>query len=116
MALTKTAGSITQLTATGASTTLDVEASYEHSLYVVHVNGSGSITAQATIQVQARPKSSSTWYSLGGPLGGGVTASATRSWTVPLPPDATEVRLSYTAPTGSSGHTLDAEVGRVTGV
>lgn len=113
MALTKSRSAITQVTATGQSTTLDTSGSYDHSLYIRHVNGSGSITVQATGVVEIRTEGGSTWFTLT-TLGFGTTASAAVEAVVDLPFNCGDVRIDYTAPTGSTGHTLDAEVGTVT--
>jgi hypothetical protein len=113
MALTKSRSAITQLTGTGQSTTLDLGASYTHTLYVRHVNGTGTITVQATAVVECRTEGGSTWFTVA-TLGFGTTASAAMEMPVGIPSDAGEVRIDYTAPTGSTGHTLDAEVGLVT--
>lgn len=118
MPLLKNHQAITQLTATGQSTTITTT-DYRKSIYVQHVNGTGTITVGATVAVQCRPAGSTTrWYTLQS-LAFGTTASpasaATETRVVPLPDDAGSVRLDYTAPTGSSGHTLDAQVGEITG-
>lgn len=113
MPLLKTRTIIPQLTATGQSAPVSVSSSYRHSCYVRHANGTGTITAGATAKVQCRPTSSTTWHDLL-TLAFGTTASAVETRVVPLPDDAAEIRLDYTAPTGSSGHTLDAEVGQIT--
>jgi hypothetical protein len=113
VALTKSRAAITQVTATGQSTTLDLGASYRHSLYVRHVNGTGTISAQGTGVVECRTEGGSTWFTLS-TFGFGTTASAASEFTVDLPDDAGDVRIDYTAPAGSTGHTLDAEVGLIT--
>jgi hypothetical protein len=112
--LAKTHQAITQLTATGQSIALTT-AAYRQSVYIQHVNGTGTITAGASVAVQVRPAGSTTrWYTLL-TLAFGTTASATETRVVPLPDDAGSVRLDYTAPSGSTGHTLDAQSGEVTG-
>lgn len=113
MSLTKALTAITALTATGTSDTIAVDASYRHSAYLKHVNGTGTITASASVIVQVRAKDSSTWFDLTR-LAFSTTASATETRVVSLPDDATEVRFSYTAPTGSTGHSFNAEVGKIT--
>ena len=112
MALTKDKASITQVTGTGTSTSVSLSGSYRHSAYVKHVNGTGSILAGATVKVQCR-SASGTYCDLL-TIAFGTTASATELRIVPLPDDATDVQFVYTAPTGSTGHTLDVEVGRIT--
>lgn len=115
MALSKTRAAITQLTATGTSTVLDLGGAYDATLLVRHVNGSGSISAQGTADVEVRAEGGTEWYTLT-TLGFGTTASAAAERVIDLPPAIADVRLSYTAPTGSTGHTLDAEVATITGV
>jgi hypothetical protein len=116
MPLTKSRSAITQLTGTGQSTTLSLASSYSHTLYISHTNGTGTITVQATAAVEVRTTGGSTWFGVA-LLGFGTTASATvRNVPVSLPADAAEVRIDYTAPTGSTGHTLDAEAGTITGI
>ena len=115
MALTKTRTAITQVTASGNSSDLDVSNAYRATLGIKHVNGTGAITAGAQITVRWKPNSGSTWYELT-TIVCGTTASATELFTVDVPDAATDVDLDYTAPTGSSGHTLDAEVAEITGI
>ena len=109
MALTKANGSITQVTATGNSTEIDVANAYAAAVSIKHVNGTGTITAGAVVKVQI--SHDGTNWEADTTFTFGLTASATefRTYTPPadgLPIDA--IRLAYTAPTGSSGHTLDA--------
>lgn len=112
MALTKGRSAITQLTAGGTSTSLDVSASYAHTLYVRHTNGSATITVGATIRVQAKP-SGGTFIDLA-TFTASTTASTVDPFLCRLPDDAATVQMIYTYPTGGSGHTLDAEVGTIT--
>ena len=115
MASTKDKAAITQVTATGNSTDIDTSDDYNQDIFIKHVNGTGTITAGAQIDIRVRPNGSSQWYVLGS-LYGNTTASSAQTWVVPLPQTAAEVDLDYTAPTGSTGHTLDAEVGRMTAI
>ena len=115
MALTKAREAITQVTATGQSTTLDIAASYRTSIYIEHNNGTGTITAGAQIIIQVKPDGGTVWYDFI-TLEADTTASSENQWVIMLPDDAGDVRIDYTAPTGSTGHTLDAEVGKITGV
>jgi hypothetical protein len=112
MALTKSRSAAAQRTTTGVTDALDLGASYDHTLAVRHVNGTGTITAQGTAVVEWRTEAGTTWFTLT-TLGFGTTASAATEVSVDLPPSAGEVRLDYTVPTGSTGHTLDAEVGLI---
>lgn len=113
MALTKSRSAITQLTATGQSTTLSVGSAYSATLYIRHVNGTGTITTQGVGIVEGRTNGGSTWFTLTS-LYFGLTASGEVELKIPLDDDLNEVRIDYTAPVGSTGHTLDAEIGTVT--
>lgn len=114
MALVKARDSVTPaLTATGQSNTIDVSASYRHEFYVRHTNGTGTITAGAVVVVQCQASGSSVWFNHRSIIFG-TTASAVETRTVDLPDSAANVRLDYTVPTGSTGHSLDGEVGKVT--
>lgn len=115
MPVTKSRSAATQLTATGTGTTLSLSTSYGHSLYYRHVNGTGTITTQGSAVLECRTSGGTTWFTLT-TLQFGTTASEAREAIIPLPDDANEVRLDYTAPVGSTGHTLDYEVGTITGV
>jgi len=114
MAPTKDRAAITQLTATGNSTDLDVSGAYRASLGIEHNNGTGTITVGAQIDVRVKPASGS-WYVLT-TITANLTASSQQTWVVDIPDGMASVDLDYTAPTGSTGHTLDAEVGRITAV
>jgi hypothetical protein len=76
-----------------------------------------AITAGALVKVQVRPQGSAAWFDLLS-LAFGTTAApapaSAETRVVPLPDDAAEARLEYAVPTGSSGHTLDAEIGQIT--
>ena len=113
MPIVKARSAIATVTASGPSGAVSIASSYRHSIYIRHANGTGTITAGATVKVQVRPQGSSTWADLL-VMGFGTTASAVETRVAPLPDDAAEVRLDYTAPIGSTGHTLDAEVGQIT--
>lgn len=115
MALTKTSGTITQLTAAGTSTEMDFANAYAGAISVKHVNGTGTITVGATVRVEI--SHDGTNWETDTTFTFGLTASATefRTYTPPadgLPIDA--VRLVYTVPTGSTGHTLDARFSKTT--
>lgn len=110
MALTKTkATAITQLTASGQSGSTALTAAYRAEFCIKHVTGSGTITAGGIVKVQVQPNGSSNWYDFV-TRQFGTTASTTETWTVPIPDGAGAVRLDWTVPSGSSGHTLDGEV------
>lgn len=118
MALTKTNGTLTQLTATGDTGSVDTSASYAAVVSLVHVNGTGTITAGATIQPQISHDGTN-WINDGGAFQCGTTASATERFTYVPPADGItlgKARFAYTAPTGSTGHTLDASYSLTTGV
>jgi hypothetical protein len=113
MPLLKTRTAVPQLTAAGQSAPVSVSSSYRHSLYIRHANGTGSITAGALVKVQVRPQGSSLWADLL-ILAFGTAPSAIETRVAPLPDDAAEARLDYSVPIGSTGHTLEAEVGQIT--
>lgn len=112
MALTKSRSAITQLAASGTSTPIDVSTSYEHTLYVRHSNGTGTVTTAAAIKVQVKPSGGS-WTTLT-TLAASTTAAQADQFVVRIPDDAAAVQVVYTAPTGPTGFTLDAEVGTIT--
>ena len=115
MAATKSRSTAAQRTTTGAGDSLSLSTVYGATLCVTHVNGTGTITAQGTADVEVQTAGGSTWYTLT-TLGFGTTASATVESVIDLPVGVGAVRLNYTAPTGSTGHTLDYEVGTITGI
>lgn len=116
MALTKGRSAITQLTASGTSTTLDVSGAYSATLLLKHSNGTGSVTAAASFGVQVQSHGGSAWYAWATPVAS-TTAAQVDSIGVALPPDVDSVRIVYTAPTGAAtGYTLDAEVATTTGI
>jgi hypothetical protein len=114
MSLTKSRATITQLTAGGTSTALDISGAYRSTLYIKHFNGSGTVTTGARIQVQVQAAGGSQYYNHVGAIQASTTAAATETWTAELPDDAGSVQVVYTAPTGPTGFTLDAEVSRIT--
>jgi hypothetical protein len=115
MAATKGGSAITQLTASGTSTTLGVPTTYDQVLGISHSNGTGTVTAAATIQVQYQVSTAARWYPLA-TFTASLTAAATDSFTCLIPGPTTAVRLVYTAPTGPTGVTLDAEIGTISGL
>jgi hypothetical protein len=115
MALTKSGSAITQLTASGTSTTLDVSASYGQTLGIKHNNGSGTVTVAALAKVQWKRASGSNWYDLT-TVSASTTTSAIDTFTVAIPDAAASVQIVYTQPTGASGYALDAEIGTITGL
>lgn len=118
MALTKTNGSLSQLTATGNSGAIDLTDAYAAVFSIRHVNGTGTITAGAQVQPQISHDGSN-YRNDGGVFVFGTTASATELRTYVPPTDGLSVqhvRFAYTAPSGSSGHTLNVEFTKTTGV
>jgi hypothetical protein len=113
VALTKDRSAATQVTGTGQGSTLDLTSAYQSTLAIRHLNGTGTITVAATLVVEWRTEGGTVWFTLTTrrPV---TTASTADEWTIELPDVAGEVRIDYTAPTGSTGHTLDYEVGRIT--
>lgn len=118
MAKTTSNGAITQLTASGNSDAIDVSGGYALTVSVKHTNGTGTITAGATVQPQISHDGVN-WFNDGGAFTFGTTASAVEYRTYVAPNEGftlQKVRLVYTAPTGSTGHTLDAAYSQTTGV
>lgn len=115
MALAKNSVAIAQLTASGTSASQDLSAGIAPVCSLRHSNGTGSITAAGTAQVQYQLSGAARWYAPPGLLiTFSTTAAATDDRTVSLPDAATAARIVYTAPTGATSPTLDAEFGTVT--
>lgn len=117
MSLTKSSGSITQLTSAGNSIAVDLSDAYAATFSIRHTNGTGTITVGATVQPQISHDGTN-WRNDGGAFLFGLTASATELRTYTPPTDglaiANDVRFVYTVPTGSTGHTLDCDYSKVT--
>lgn len=112
MALSKSKSAITQMTASGTSTLLDVSASYGDTLYLNHSNGTGAVTTAGQVVVQVRPNAGARWYTLATlPLS--AVAAAVDQPICALRDDVGQVQLVYTAPAGPTGFALDAEVGTI---
>jgi hypothetical protein len=115
MALTKANGTITQLTATGNSTEIDFSDAILGAISIRHTNGTGTITVGAAVRVEISHDGTS--WDTDTTFVFGLTASATefRSYTPPAEGGTIDaVRLAYTVPTGSTGHTLDARFSKTT--
>ena len=117
MAVAKNRGAITQLTASGTSTTIDLSLIYTAVLFVKHFNGTGTVTTAASFLVQYQAKGGTLWYTLNNQA---FTPSAitgkTDDFTIFIPDGTGAVQLVYTAPAGPTGFTLDAEAGEITGL
>lgn len=113
MALVKGRSAFTQLTASGTMTALDVSAANRQSVSISHFNGTGTPTVAATVAVQYKYSGGARWYTLttwqASLVAGQVDQVGFR-----IPDAAASVQLVYTAPTGATGFTLDAEVGTET--
>jgi hypothetical protein len=107
---TQTAGALTQVTATGNTAEIATASKLGLVCSIQHVNGTGTITVGAVIQPQIEHNAN--WFDFGGAFTANLTASSTQTFTLALPAEsipASAVRFAYTAPTGSTGHTLDVE-------
>ena len=113
----RTAGTLTQLTATGNTGVIAVDTDLALLCSIEHNNGTGTITAAATIQPQVSHDGTN-WFDYGGAFTCDTTASSQQFFTfaVDLPLPGNDVRFSYTAPTGSTGHTLDVAFTRTTAI
>jgi hypothetical protein len=115
MALNKVDGTLAQLTATGNTDAIDLVDAYSAAVTVRHTNGTGTITAGAIVQPEISHDGTN-FYPSGGAFVFGTTESAVghRDY---VPPEAgfpiKAVRFAYTAPVGSSGHTLDVAFSKV---
>jgi hypothetical protein len=113
LALSKSGSSITQLTAAGTSTTIDVSGAYDQVLGVRLYNGtSGTPTTVATAKVQWKRSGGIYWYDIG-TVGGDLVASSVTTYTFDIPNAVASLQVLYTVPSGGSvaGFTCDAEVG-----
>lgn len=114
MAVTLSRIAAAQLTASGTSATMDADGKLGKACYLKHSNGSGTVSAAATFDVQVQTKGGSNWYTqTNGPTPFGTTAGATETRTIPIEDSAASVRVVYVAPGGATAFTLDAEVGLV---
>lgn len=118
MALTKADASLAQVTATGNTAEASLSDAYSGVFTVTHANGTGTITAGAQVQPQISHDGTN-FSNDGGAFVFGTTASTTEARTY-TPPEGgltvQKVRFSYTAPSGSTGHTLNVRYSRVTGI
>jgi hypothetical protein len=115
MAVTLATGTITQLTAAGTSTEMDIANAYAAAISIKHVNGTGTITTGGIVRVEI--SYDGTNWETDITFTFGLTASATEFRTYPPPADGLPidaVRLVWTVPVGSTGHTLDARFGKAT--
>lgn len=116
MALTKSAATLAQLTTTGNTAEADLSTAYAAVFSISHANGTGTISAAATIQPQVSHDGTN-WFDDGGAFSAGTVASETNVFTYVPPTDGLPiagVRFAYTAPTGSTGHALDVAYSKVT--
>ncbi len=114
---TRSSGTLTQLTATGNTAVIAVDSDLALLCSIEHNNGTGTITAGATIQPQISHDGTN-WFDYGGAFTCDLTASSEQFFTfeMQLPMPGNDVRFAYTAPTGSSGHTLDVAYTRTTAI
>lgn len=111
MALTKAATSLaSSVTTTSTTSGVDISNAYRSSVYYSMVQV-GTATTAASMVVEVSPDGS-TWYDLTEITFG--TAADTYEGVVEMPDDAQEVRLAFTAQSGGTSSTLNAQVGEVT--
>lgn len=108
MALSKGRAAITQMTASGTSTTISISTVDGQTLLISHSNGTGTVTAFATIAVQVQASGGTLWYTIA-TYQASTTAASVDTFACKLVDEFAAVRLIYTAPTGPTGFTLDAE-------
>jgi len=114
MAIVKSSGSITQMTASGTSTTVPVGATLSPYAVLLHSNGSGAVSAAGSAQIQYQFAGSAVWHTDLPAITFTTTTGGTLSQGVLLPDAVSNARAVYTAPTGPTGYTLDMEIGWVT--
>lgn len=111
MALAKTSQSVTQLTSSGTSSSYSVSGGISVLVSLYHSNGTGTVSAAATAQIQYQVNGASRWYA---PLillvTFGTSTSSVEPRSISLPDSITAVKITYTAPTGATGYSLDAEI------
>jgi hypothetical protein len=114
MALTKgTAIAVASSVTTSQTTTgVSIATAYRATLGVSIVQV-GAATTAATFNVQVSFDGGTDYFDVTGVVGAG-TAAATYLWTVPLPDDASHVRIVFTAQAGGTSSTLSAEAGAIT--
>lgn len=107
---TQTAGSLTQLSATGNTGEIATASKLGLICSIKHVNGTGTITSGAEIQPQVEHNTN--WFDFGGAFAADADESSENVFTLSLPAESipgSAVRFAYTAPSGSTGHTLNVE-------
>lgn len=112
MALTKGATTLaSSVTTTSTTSAVDVSNAYRASVYASMVQV-GTATTPAQLKVEVSPDGGTTWYDLTEftyPV-----AAGTYEHVIALPDDAQSVRLSFTAQSGGTSSTLNAQVGEIT--
>ena len=116
MSLAKTTKTLTQLTGSGTSISLDASGGYSQTLAIQHVVGSGTPTTAGTIAVQVKAPSGARWYTLTTLTTTTGVATPTDQYVLALPPEISTVQLVYTAPSPGSSLTVDAEMAVITGI
>lgn len=114
MALTKgTSVQVATNTTTSQTTTgVSIADAYRATLGVKIVQV-GTATTAATFIVQCSYDGGTDYYDVTGTVATG-TAAATYLWSVPLPDDASHVRMVFAAQAGGTSSTLNAEAGKIT--
>jgi hypothetical protein len=114
MALTKgTAISVASgVTTTSTTTAASIASAYLTSLGVKIVQV-GTATTVASFIIQVSFDGGTDYFDHTGSVAAGANA-ATYTWTVPLPDDATHVKIAFTAQAGGTSSTLSAEAGAIT--
>ena len=113
MAKTESEQTFTQLTVTGATTDLEYDTHYGAILHVKHDNGTGTPTVAANIAIECKStKNAGAWKPLR-TLSGSLVATQVDTWNIDIPVEYQEVRIDYTAPTGTTSHTLDGTLASI---
>jgi hypothetical protein len=114
MALTKgTAIAVASgVTTTSTTTAADISTAYLANLGVKIVQVATATTAASFI-IQVSFDGGTDYFDHTGSIAAGISA-ATYTWTIPLPDDATHVKIAFTAQAGGTSSTLSAEAGAIT--
>lgn len=113
MALTKSFTSIfSAVTATTTSAAIAVTTSYASEVYVnIVVVGAPTVGASFSIQCSA---DTSTYPSVIGPFSAGIVALTYNFPPIVIPPGTSDIKIAYTAQTGGTSSTINAQVSLVT--
>ena len=109
---TKTSQAITEMVSDGFSDEIDLSVTDRATLAIKHVNGTGTITSGAVVIIEVQGGDSTNWAMLQSFILSSV-ASDVEEIVATVPDASSKVRLNYSSPVGSTGHTLNADCFKV---